>query len=52
MRVHVLWDVCKAAGFALLGVLGKLISEARSHHSVAGRSFLRGGYSWTRVRAG
>lgn len=37
--------------FALLGVLGKLISEAHSHHSVVGRSFLRGGYSWTRMRA-
>lgn len=27
-RVHALWDVYKAAWFALLGVLGKLVSEA------------------------
>lgn len=43
-------DVCNAIGFVLPGVLGKLVSEAHSHHSVVGRGPLRGRYSWTRMR--
>lgn len=42
---------CKALGFVPPSVPGKLVAEARSHHSMVGRGFLRGGYSRTRMRA-
>lgn len=47
MRKHTLSMDCDVCLF----FLGKLVSEARSHHSVVGRGLLRGGYSRTRMRA-